>query len=86
MYLKGKIKKDEYGDDIFIQTGYDEMKETVLDVKCAGLDDQAKPYVTFENFYIGSNIKVPEHAMKLRPRHVKGGIILDKKEITYSIM
>lgn len=78
---KGNIKKDDYGDDIFYGVPYSDDCETLLDVKCSGLDDQAKPYVTFDNFYIGSNIKVPEHAMKLRPKRVKGGIVLEKQEI-----
>lgn len=77
----GEISKDEYGDDIYKEVDYGKHNATRMNVKCAGLDDQAKPYVTFKNFYIGSHIDVPEHAMKLRPKHVKGGTILEKKEI-----
>lgn len=72
---------DDDGNPIFKEVEYGEHETTHNNVKCAGLDDHSKPYVTFENFYIGSKIAVPEHAMKLRPKHVKGGIVLTKQEI-----
>lgn len=77
----GSLYVDPYGDNVYKETDIKNKETTILSVKCAGLDDQAKPFVTFDNFYIGSHIKVPEHAMKLRPKHVKGGIVLERKEI-----
>lgn len=47
------------------------------DVKCAGLPKDLKKNVTFENFKRGLVI----HG-KLRPRHVPGGIVLEKTDFT----
>lgn len=42
-----------------------------LDVKCAGAPKDAKQFMTFDNFKIGSSFEG-----KLRPQHVPGGIVL----------
>ena len=47
------------------------------DVKCAGMPDELKQSVTFDNFKRGLKV----HG-KLRPRHVPGGIVLEKTDFT----
>lgn len=77
----GNILKDNYGDDIVKHVEYGKHNGILRNVKCAGLDEHSKKYVTYDNFYIGSKIDVPEEGMKLRPKHVKGGTVLEKVEI-----
>lgn len=48
-----------------------------LDVKCAGMPDDLKSQVTFKNFKRGLKL----HG-KLRPKHVPGGIVLEKTDFT----
>lgn len=50
-----------------------------LDVKCAGAPKDAKRFMTFDNFEVGSSFDG-----KLRPQHVKGGIVL--VPTTFTIM
>lgn len=47
------------------------------DVKCAGMPEELKQSVTFGNFKRGLKV----HG-KLRPRHVPGGIVLEKTDFT----
>lgn len=47
------------------------------DVKCAGMPDELKQSVTFENFKRGLKV----HG-KLRPNHVPGGIVLERTDFT----
>ena len=48
-----------------------------LNVKCAGMPDNVKEKVTFENFHIGSKF----HG-KLQPKHVPGGVVLEETDFT----
>ena len=48
-----------------------------LEVKCAGLPDKSKKYVTWENFRSGAI-----YGGKLVPKHVKGGLILVETDFT----
>lgn len=47
------------------------------DIKCAGLPEELKHMVTFENFKRGFSIWG-----KLRPKHVRGGIVLEPSPFT----
>ena len=47
------------------------------DIKCAGMPDELKGHVTFDNFKRGLRV----HG-KLRPRHCKGGIVLERTDFT----
>lgn len=78
---QGQKVKDRYGDYIKSEVDFGEHNAIEWNVKCAGMDEQAKKYVTLENFYIGSFIELPEKDKKLRPRHVKGGISFDKIDV-----
>ena len=51
--------------------------DSMIDVKCAGMPDNVKKSVTWENFNCGS-----VYAGKLIPKHVKGGIVLVDTEFT----
>jgi hypothetical protein len=51
--------------------------EPTVDVKCAGLPDQLRRDLDFESFRRGLVV-----SGKLRPRHVKGGIILETTDFT----
>jgi hypothetical protein len=50
---------------------------TELNVKCAGMPDKIKQYVTFDNFEIGF-----KSFGKLLPKHVDGGVVLVDTEFT----
>lgn len=78
----GNILTDEYGDEVFKHVDYGKHNGVLMNVKCAGLDDRSKKYVTYDNFYIGSHIEVPEDGKKLRPKKVKGGTVLTKIDIS----
>lgn len=78
---QGNKLKDRYGDYIHSEVDYGEHNALEWNVKCAGMDEQAKKHVTLDNFYIGSYIELPEEDKKLRPRHVKGGISFDKIDV-----
>jgi hypothetical protein len=52
-------------------------KNTKVEVRCAGMTENIKEKVTFDNFKIGFTSNG-----KLMPKHVKGGIVLEDKEFT----
>jgi hypothetical protein len=52
-------------------------RNTKVEVRCAGMTENIKEKVTFDNFKIGFTSNG-----KLMPKHVKGGIILEDKEFT----
>lgn len=54
-----------------------EATKTKLTVKCAGMPDSVKEFVTFENFKIGFT-----HKGKLLPKHVNGGVVLIDTDFT----
>lgn len=54
------------------------IKSDEPEVKCAGMPDNCKEFVTYDNFEIGS-----EFEGKLMPKKVRGGVVL--KETTYKI-
>ena len=56
---------------------YIEINGSEKIVKCAGLPEKLKEYVTLENFNKGLSI----HG-KLLPKHVKGGIVLEETDFT----
>lgn len=49
----------------------------LLNITCAGMPKQCYKYVTWENFYEGS-----QYSGKLQPKHVKGGIVLAPIDFT----
>ena len=55
----------------------DEATTTHIDVKCAGMPEALKEYVTFDNFKVGLKI----HGKKM-PKQVKGGVVLIDKDFT----
>lgn len=59
------------------QKTYIEEIEGELDVKCAGMPQEIKEKVTFENFEVGFT-----SYGKLLPSHVDGGIVLEDTEFT----
>ena len=59
------------------QKTYVEEIDGELDVKCAGMPDNIKENVTFENFQVGFS-----SMGKLLPKHVDGGIVLEDTEFT----
>lgn len=61
---------EEKGKDV--ECGKDEATTTILNVKCAGMPQAVKQYVTFENFGVGFT----SEKGKLKPKHVKGGQVL----------
>lgn len=56
---------------------YVEEIEGKLQVTCAGMPDNVKELVTWENFHIGLTL----HGKK-RPKHVTGGIVLENSDFT----
>jgi hypothetical protein len=54
-----------------------EADTTIFEVKCAGMPDKIKEFVTFENFEIGFS-----SYGKLLPKHVNGGVVLVDTEFT----
>ena len=54
------------------QKTYIEEIDGKLDVKCAGMTEEIKKNVTWENFHL----EFESVTGKLRPKHVKGGIVL----------
>ncbi len=56
---------------------YIEEFNSVLEVKCSGMPDTIKEQVTWENFKVGFTSKD-----KLKPKNVRGGIILEKTDFT----
>jgi hypothetical protein len=55
----------------------EEATTTILNVKCAGMPENVKKLVTFENFEVG--FSAPG---KLLPKHVPGGVVLVDTEFT----
>ena len=53
------------------------LKENKLNVKCAGLPDNLKELVTFDNFKVGLTL----HG-KLLPKRYEGGVILEETDFT----
>ncbi len=82
-FLRAKTYMEEYicKDGGIIDTPNDlhlANGKTHIDVKCAGMPDKSKSFVTFENFKQGSS-----YEGKLRPVTVNGGVVLE--EILFTI-
>ena len=56
---------------------YIEKSKNELNIKCAGMPDNLKQYVTLENFNEGLKLEG-----KLLPKRVKGGVVLEATEFT----
>jgi hypothetical protein len=56
---------------------YIETIDSELEVTCAGMPDNLKKQVTYDNFKVGSKF-----AGKLSPRHYDGGIVLEEIDFT----
>jgi hypothetical protein len=72
IYAK-EIEVEEDGERIKIKVECEpeEATTTILNVKCAGMSERAKEYVTFENFQVGLRVKG-----NLKPKQVSGGVVL----------
>jgi hypothetical protein len=72
IYAKEKVVEDN-GEmvKIKVECEPDEATTTILNVKCAGMSERAKEYVTFENFQVGLKVKG-----NLKPKQVSGGVVL----------
>lgn len=68
---------DEENDYVFEECEPEEATTTKLNVKCAGMSEKAKEFVTFENFSIGLTVKG-----NLKPKQVNGGVVLIDDEFT----
>ena len=56
---------------------YIEKSKNELNIKCAGMPENLKQYVTLENFNEGLKLEG-----KLLPKRVKGGVVLEATEFT----
>jgi hypothetical protein len=85
------IRQKTYVDDVYGKMVWNEKERkekfesclpedstcTHLEVKCAGMPDRIKEFVTFENFEVGFT-----SSGKLLPKHVNGGVVLVDTEFT----
>jgi len=74
----GTTYKNDEGKEIFESCSPLEATTTKISVKCAGMPDNIKKNVNFDNFHIGLTMEG-----KLMPKHVKGGIVL--VDTTFSV-
>lgn len=64
----------------YIEEIYNDKSGTLeLEVKCAGMNPQVKEYVTWDNFHYGFTSD-----LKLKPKNVKGGVVLVNTPFTIS--
>jgi len=77
VYVK-VVGVDEDGNDIVVNAGIDDYEFTRMDVKCAGMPDNIKQYVTWDNFNVfdGVDKGVGYWSGKLMPKQVAGGVVL----------
>lgn len=76
--LYGKTYKNDEGKEVFEACSPLEATTTKISVKCAGMPDNIKKKVNFDNFRVGLTMEG-----KLMPKHVKGGIVL--VDTTFSV-
>lgn len=67
---KKKIIKD--GKEKEVNANKDDYEYVKLSVKCAGMPENVKKVVTFENFNVGLKVD----GLKKKPKQVKGGVVL----------
>jgi hypothetical protein len=81
-YAEKKINK-ETGEIEIEECSRENHNTMSLVVKCAGMPDNIKKFVTFENFEVGfSSDQFPEKPGKLIPKRVKGGVVLIEVDFT----
>lgn len=67
-----------FSDSLFLRTKtYMKLKDGYTEIKCAGMPENVKELVTFDNFREGNSF-----GGKLLPKRVKGGVVLLKTEFT----
>jgi hypothetical protein len=71
------VWNEEEQKEKFVECEPEEATTTLLNVKCAGMPENVKKLVTFENFEVG--FSAPG---KLLPKHVPGGVVLVDSEFT----
>jgi hypothetical protein len=76
--LYGKTYTNDEGKEIFTECSPLDATTTKVSVKCAGMPDNIKKNVNFDNFFVG--LTLPG---KLMPQHVDGGIVL--VDTTFSV-
>lgn len=60
------------GEKKWVMTSPEDAETTKFKVVCAGMPDEVKSQVTFENFKVGFHTEKG----KLKPKHVNGGVVL----------
>ena len=84
--LYAKEIKDKDGSTIIVPCGKDEATTTKLSIKCAGMPEAVKEDVSFEEFRRGYTHpgfdKDGKPKGKLKPKHVKGGVVLVPEAFT----
>lgn len=76
-FYKAKYLRAKTYAEVLIEKDGKELKESILDVKCAGMTQKIKDSITFDDFEIGYKSN-----LKLRPVKVNGGIILENTPFT----
>ena len=76
-FSKAKYLRAKTYVEILIEKDGKQLKENILDVKCAGMTQKIKDTITFDDFEIGYKSN-----LKLRPVKVNGGIILENTPFT----
>jgi len=76
--LYGKTYTNDEGKEVFTECSPLDATTTKVSVKCAGMPDNIKKNVNFDNFFVG--LTLPG---KLMPQHVDGGIVL--VDTTFSV-
>jgi hypothetical protein len=71
------VWNEEEQKEKFVECEPEEATTTLLNVKCAGMPENVKKLVSFENFEVG--FSAPG---KLLPKHVPGGVVLVDTEFT----
>lgn len=71
------VWNEEEQKEKFKECSPEESTCTKIDVKCAGMPEKLKEFVTFDNFDVGLKI-----GGKLLPKQVKGGVVLSDTDFT----
>lgn len=78
LYAKEVPDEEEEGQTKLVTCDKEEATTTKLSVKCAGMPDEIKKKITFNEFVRGYTT----NEGKLRPKHVPGGVVLEDTPFT----
>lgn len=78
-YVRDENGQIKYDDEkpIKVICDKEESDTTIIEIKCAGMPDNIKKHVTFDNFDIGFTMEG-----KLKPKQVYGGVVLVEETYT----